>query len=123
MPTKKDMAIHFLKLAAKGHSREAFKLYVAPHFKHHNIYFKGDAESLMLAMEEAAQYAPNKTLDVQRALEDGNLVAVHSRVRPEPEQLGAGVVHIFRFEEDKIVELWDLGQAVPEEMENEHGMF
>jgi predicted SnoaL-like aldol condensation-catalyzing enzyme len=32
-------------------------------------------------------------------------------------------VHIFRFRGDKIVELWDLGQEVPESSPNENGMF
>lgn len=38
MPTKKESAQHFLKLAAQGKSREAFKLYVGKDFKHHNVY-------------------------------------------------------------------------------------
>ncbi|MBI3863906.1 MAG: nuclear transport factor 2 family protein [Planctomycetia bacterium] len=58
-----------------------------------------------------------------RALEDGNLVAVHSRVRPNPEDLGAVVVHIFRFENDRIAELWDVGQAIPKDSPNEHGLL
>jgi len=36
---------------------------------------------------------------------------------------GAAVVHIFRFEDDRIVELWDLGQAIPQDSPNRHGMF
>lgn len=47
MPTKKESAQHFLKLASAGKSREAFK--------HHNVYFKGDANTLMLAIEEDAK--------------------------------------------------------------------
>ncbi len=121
--TKKEIAIDFLKRASKGASREAFRLYVADNFKHHNVYFKGDGESLMLAMEEAAQYAPDKVFTIHRALEDGDEVAVHSHVQPKPGDLGFAVVHLFRFEGEKIAELWDLGQAVPEEMDNENGMF
>ncbi len=62
MKTKKEIALDFLRLAAKGDSREAFKLYVANDFKHHNAYFKGDAETLMLAMEESAKINPNKPI-------------------------------------------------------------
>lgn len=39
MQTKKEMAQHFLKLAAQGNSREVFKLYAGAAFKHHNVYF------------------------------------------------------------------------------------
>ncbi|WP_163411562.1 nuclear transport factor 2 family protein [Flavobacterium ajazii] len=120
---KKSIVRNFLKLAATGHSHEAFQLYVSKNFKHHNAYFKGDADTLMLAMEESAKTNPNKILTIQHILEDGNLVAVHSHVRQNSTDLGAAVVHIFRFESDKIVELWDLGQPIPNKIINENGMF
>jgi len=121
--TNKEMALDFLKLASKGQARDAFRLYVASNFKHHNVYFKGDGLSLMEAMEENAKKAPGQIFEVQRALEDGNLVAVHSHVRPSPAELGVAVIHVFRFDAGKIVELWDIGQAVPAETINTNGMF
>src|SRR5689334_5860303 len=121
--THKDMAIDFLKLSSQGESRNAFSKYVADGFKHHNAFFKGDKESLMVAMEENARKTPEKIFEVKRALQDGNLVAVHSHVKQNPQDPGAAVVHIFRFDGDKIVELWDLGQPVPKENPNENGMF
>jgi predicted SnoaL-like aldol condensation-catalyzing enzyme len=121
--SRKEIALAFLHAAASGTVREAYHKHVAPDFRHHNAYFPGDAESLMKAMEENAAKNPNKVLEVQRALEDGDLVAVYSRVRQKPGDLGAAVVHIFRFHGDRIVELWDLGQSVPEKSPNENGMF
>lgn len=123
MGYKKEAAQHFLKLSSEGNTREAFKLYVGNDFKHHNVYFKGDANTLMIAIEEDAKRNPNKIFEIQRALEDGNLVAVHSRFRQNPNDLDWAVMHIFRFEKDKIVELWDFAQAAPADMINECGMF
>jgi len=119
----KERAMEFLRLAASGKVREAYHKYVGPVFRHHNPYFRGDAESLMAAMEENAVKNPNKNLKMQRALQDGDLVAVHSRVRQKPDDLGGAVVHIFRFEGNLIAELWDVGQALPENSPNEYGMF
>ena len=119
----KEAAISFLKMASSGDVREAYSKFVGPGFKHHNPYFDGSTETLMAAMEENARDNPNKTLDVKLAIDDGDFVAVHSHVRLSPDQLGAAVVHIFRFEEGRIVELWDVGQAVPEQSPNQHGMF
>jgi predicted SnoaL-like aldol condensation-catalyzing enzyme len=119
----KQTATEFLKLASGGRSREAFDKYIDKGFKHHNIYFKGDAESLMTAMEDNAKKHPDKVLEIKRALQDGDMVAVHSHVRQNPADIGAAVVHIFHFRNDKIVELWDLGQPVPFETVNENGMF
>lgn len=119
----KQIATDFLMLASKGSPREAFSKYAGKNFKHHNIYFKGDRESLMIAMEDNAMRNRNKICDIKRALQDGDLVALHSHIRQKPGDPGAAVVHIFRFENNEIAELWDLGQAVPLETVNENGIF
>jgi predicted SnoaL-like aldol condensation-catalyzing enzyme len=119
----KERAVAFLGLAAAGRVDEAYADYVGPGFLHHNPYFRGDAASLKAAMAENASQNPRKTLQVQRALEDGDLVAVHSHVRQKPEDPGAAVVHLFRFENGRIVELWDIGTPVMDEGPNENGMF
>lgn len=121
--TLKDAAIDFLKLSAAGHADLAFDRYAGAGFRHHNPHFRGDAQSLCNAMQANAAQNPGKVLQVERALQDGNEVAVFSRV-----DMGAGgptvaVVHIFRFEGDRIAELWDIGQPVPEGGANENGMF
>lgn len=121
--TRKEIAENFLKLAASGHPHEAFRLYVDENFKHHNVHFKGDADTLMLAMEESARTNPNKIFKIHHILEDGKLVAVHSHLKQTPTDIGFAVVHILKFESDKIVELWDLGQPIPKETINENGMF
>ena len=119
----KDRAVSFLKLAAAGRVDQAYADYVGAGFRHHNPYFRGDAASLKAAMAENAAQNPGKSLEVKRALEDGDLVAVHSHVRQKPEDPGAAVVHIFRFENGRIVELWDVGQPVMDEGPNELDMF
>ena len=121
--SRKESAIKFLQMVSSGKVREAYRDYVGQDFRHHNPYFPGDANSLIEAMDENASENPDKTFEVHQALEDGDLVAVHGKVRHKPEDLGAALVHIFRFEGDHIVELWDLGQDVPEESPNKNGMF
>jgi predicted SnoaL-like aldol condensation-catalyzing enzyme/predicted enzyme related to lactoylglutathione lyase len=121
--SRKEAAVSYLRLASSGKVREAYDAYVGPNFRHHNPYFKGDAQALMAAMEENATMFPDKVLEVQHALEDGDFVAVHSRSQLKPGDLGVATVHIFRFDGDHIVELWDVGQAVPEDSPNENGMF
>jgi len=123
MSDPRAAAADFLRLAASANVREAYRKYVAPNFRHHNAYFKGDAESLMLGMEENAKKNPHKTLQVVHVLAEGDLVAIHSHVRMNPNDRGFTLVHIFRFEGDKIAELWDVAQPVPEESPNEFGMF
>ena len=122
-PSRKDAAVEFLNLVASGNVREAFSRHVGPGFRHHNAYFRGDANSLMVAMEENAVANPDKALEVHLSLEEGDLVAVFSRVQHNRAELGFALVHIFRFKGDRIAELWDVAQQVPEHSPNENGMF
>lgn len=120
---RKEMTTEFLRLAASGQVRDAYQRYISPNFRHHNPFFRGDAQSLMIAMEENAAQNPNKVLEVQHVLEDGNFVAVHAKVTLKPGERGVALVHIFRFEDDLVTELWNIGQPEPENTPNQYGMF
>jgi predicted SnoaL-like aldol condensation-catalyzing enzyme len=118
---KKEIARLFLKNASAGKVREAFDEYVHLNFRHHLVYFKGDRESLMEAMEENCRQFPKKTYNTIHLVEDGDLVAVHGKVEVGPKVYG--VIHIFRFKGDKIIELWEASQEELKDSPNEYGLF
>jgi len=120
---KRQTALAFLKLAASGKVSEAFQKYLSRDFRHHNPYFRGDANSLKAGMMEAHQKFPDTTLEVPHVLEEGDLVAVHSRVTHSPDTPEIAVVHILRFEDRRIGEMWDIGMEAPTDSPNENGMF
>jgi predicted SnoaL-like aldol condensation-catalyzing enzyme len=122
MQSQTDTAVSFLKNAATGNLDEAYSL-ISPNFRHHNPHFKGDADSLKAGMADAHTQFPNTTLEIQRAIAEGELVAVHSRVQHAPDKPAIAVVHIFRFEGEKIAELWDIGMEVPQDSPNKNGAF
>ena len=122
-PSRADVAKEFLTLAATGRAREAFEQHVTPGFRHHNARFAGDGPSLMKAMDENAKQNPDKELRIHRVVEDGDQVATFSEVHHSKGDAGAAVVHFFRFEGDRIAELWDVGQEVPADSPNKNGMF
>ncbi len=120
----KEIAASFLKLAGGGKVREAYERFVAPEFIHHNQYFPGDRESLRNAMQEAHQKSPNKTIEVRKTYQDGDVVITQSLVtRQDPAQPSIAVIHIFRFKNDRIVELWDIGQPVLRDSPNKNDIF
>lgn len=123
MESKKEIVSNFLHLTSKGKSREAFALYGGEEFKHHNVFFKGDSESIIIAMEDAARMHPEISVDIKRIIEEGDLVSSHSHIKLNDADRGFAMTHIFKFNNNKVVELWDFGQAVPENMVNEYGMF
>lgn len=120
----KNIALSFLKMAEAGNYREAYDKYIAPNFIHHNQYFKGDRESLLRAMEESSKTSPNKSIEVKYIYEDGDSVITHSLVtRMKSDELSIAVIHIFKIQHDKVVELWDLGQQIQKDSPNENGLF
>jgi predicted SnoaL-like aldol condensation-catalyzing enzyme len=119
---KKEIAISFLRLASSGKVREAYEKYIHPQFLHHNAYFKGDRQSFLKAMEENAQKFPNKMYETLRTLEDGDLVAVHGKVKGVFNS-DWSVIHIFRFKDGKIIEEWEASQEVLKDSPNENGIF
>src|ERR1041384_7093155 len=96
----KEKAINFLRLIIEGKIDKAYEKYVDMNGKHHNVFFQGDFHSLKKAMKEAHMQFPNKEFIIKNALEDGEIVAVHSHlVRQSGES--TIVVHIFRFHNNK----------------------
>jgi predicted SnoaL-like aldol condensation-catalyzing enzyme len=121
--TNADAATTFLRMCAAGDVRAAYDRYVAEGFTHHNAWFPGDRESLLKAMEDSAKADPNKSFEVKQVIEGGDRVAVLSHLTRVEAGLEYAVVHIARFKDGKIVELWDLAQEVPKDSPNGNGMF
>ncbi|MBI3153303.1 MAG: nuclear transport factor 2 family protein [Chloroflexi bacterium] len=121
--SNKNAAVSFLELASSGKVDEAYSKFIGEGFRHHNPFFEGSAKSLQAGMKENAKQNPNKVLEVKRVIVEGEFVVTHSHIQQKAGEPGAAVVHIFRFEKGRIVEIWDLGQPVPRESPNQYGMF
>ena len=50
-------------------------------------------------------------------------VVLHVHAVREPGTRGNAIIDIFRLENGKIVEHWDVSQPVPEQAANDNGMF
>ncbi len=121
--SNKEKATAFLKSIVARKIEEAYEKYAAASMRHHNAYFPGDAQSLKQGMIQAHTQFPDTTIDIKQTVEEGNMVAVLSHVCMKPKGPSVAVVHMFRFQDGKIVEMWDVGQPVPENSPNQHGMF
>jgi predicted SnoaL-like aldol condensation-catalyzing enzyme len=119
----KDAAVSFLQMTAAGQVEQAFARFAGPQFRHHNPYFAGDAAAIKAGMLANAARFPDMLFEVQRTIAEGPLVAVHSRARMQPGAPDIAIVHILRFEDGLIAEMWDIGQAQPDPMPNQYGMF
>ena len=121
--TQKERAMDFLQMVVAGNIDEAYENYINMHGMHHNVYYSAEFSSLKRGMKENHAQFPSKRLMVKNVLGDGNLVAVHSNIILKEGEPGIIAVHIFRFEDGKIVEMWDVSQTIPLDSPNRRGAF
>jgi len=66
---------------------------------------------------------PNSRSEIKRSFVDGDYVIVHVHAVREPGTRGNAIIDIFKLENGKIVEHWDVVQAIPENPANGNTMF
>jgi predicted SnoaL-like aldol condensation-catalyzing enzyme len=66
---------------------------------------------------------PNSRSEIKRSFVDGDYVILHVHAVREPGTRGTAIVDIFKLENGKIVEHWDVAQEIPEKAANTNGMF
>jgi predicted SnoaL-like aldol condensation-catalyzing enzyme len=121
---KKAIVREFYDLAFNQKKpEEAVTKYMGPVYIQHNPNFSDGAEAFVTAVKAFLIAYPRLRVDFKRFFAEENLVAVHSHMTREPGDRGLAVVDIFRLENDKIVEHWDVIQPVPATTANPNGMF
>ena len=121
MSNLKLLAAAFLKEVALGNIDVAFSKHVAENFINHNQYFEGSRDALIQAMKEDHQANPNTDFEVKKIYADGDTVITHSLATKKTMQIV--VVHISKFQNNQIIEMWDLGQVVSKDSPNKLGLF
>ncbi len=102
--------------------KKAFMDHVAPHYIQHHPNLL-DGRDAAIEMLEPKFSSPAARFDIKRILVDGNLAVIHLHARMNETNLGNAVADIFRLEDGKIVEHWDVLQPVPEKAISPHPMF
>ena len=102
---------------------EAFAKYVGPYYRQHNPTVPDGKEAIISRLRQWLPTVPALHYQIVRMISNGDLVAVHSKVTSNPEDRGMAVVDIFRLEDGKVVEHWDVATPVPETSANTNTMF
>ena len=74
-------------------------------------------------LEKLMERLPDRTFTVHRIIASEDLVAVHYHSQASRDDPGFAIVDIFRVEGCRMVEHWDVVQAVPEQSANNNTMF
>ncbi len=62
-------------------------------------------------------------MDFKRIIAKGDYVVLHSHLKANPSDRGEAIVDIFRVEDRKLVEHWEVVQLVPRANANRNTMF
>lgn len=97
--------------------------FFVPEYLQHNPLAESGAAGLKKFLDWARATSPDATHDVKRIFVDGDHVVAHVHVVINPGDLGNAVVDIFRIENGRIAEHWDVAQSITPGAANRNGMF
>jgi predicted SnoaL-like aldol condensation-catalyzing enzyme len=97
--------------------------YMRPDYIQHSQLAEPGVAGLKDFLDHVRQATPGAKQDIKRAFVDGDHVIVHTHVRPQPDEAGLAVVDIFRVQDGRIAEHWDVLQQVPLRSRNPNPMF
>ena len=102
---------------------EAVAKYLGPQYIQHNPQAADGAEAFIQFVGGFVAQFPQLSVDIKRVVAEGDLVVTHSLIKVSPEDRGTAAMDIFRLEDGKIVEHWDVLQPIPETAANDNTMF
>ena len=126
---RREIVSDFFRLIGEGRPKDGLK-YFAAECVQHNPYVHGGMDALLDSMaavqKEQSEFA-DSSIFLRHVLEQGDIVAVHTEIlfsKTDPDKGGLRQVHIFRFgNNDKVLEYWDVSQAISQDMPNAAGAF
>jgi predicted SnoaL-like aldol condensation-catalyzing enzyme len=97
--------------------------YLGPRYTQHNPNAADGPEGLKGFIAFLKDKFPNNRSEIKRIFADGDYVIVHVHAVREPGTRGNAIIDIFKLENGKVVEHWDVVQPIPEKAANNNGMF
>lgn len=102
---------------------DAASNYLGRRYTQHNPSAADGPEGLKGYIAFLKDKFPSSHSEIKHIFADGDYVIVHEQAVREPGTRGLAIVNIYRLEEGKVVEHWDVIQPIPEKAANDNGMF
>ena len=99
----------------------AIDKYMTEGYIQHNPALPDGKEALKQGASQWFKGAPKEKVDIQHLNAEGDFVYIHTKSKMGPKTVS--IIDIFRIENGKIAEHWDVIQEVPEKSANPHPMF
>ena len=123
MEANKKAAMEFYDAAINKKDFEAASKFIGNRYTQHNPNAADGPEGLEAFLGFLREKFPQYHSDIKRAFADGDYVILHVHNVPTPGSRGNAIVDIFKLENGKVVEHWDVRQEIPEQAANSNTMF
>ena len=123
LEANKKIVVDFYEKALNQKDFDAAAKYFGPRYTQHNPGAPDGPEGFKRLVTLLKEKFPNSHNEIKRVIAEGDLVVLHVHSVREPGQRGRAIVDIFKVENGKIVEHWDVVQDVPEKSANDNTMF
>jgi predicted SnoaL-like aldol condensation-catalyzing enzyme len=123
MEENKKAVAAFYDAAINQKDFEAAAKFIGPRYVQHNPRAADGPEGLKAFLGVLREKFPDYHSEIKRVFADGDYVILHVHNVPMPGARGAAIVDIFKLEDGKIVEHWDVRQEIPEQSANSNTMF
>jgi predicted SnoaL-like aldol condensation-catalyzing enzyme len=120
---KKIVVAFYQKALFEGDVDTAIRLYGGPHYTQHTPFAGDGFDGLREYVKWIAKNYPNTRGEIKRVFADGDYVFLHCHYTGFFGPNGDAIIDIFRLENGKLVEHWDVIQAIPEKSLNKNTMF
>lgn len=102
---------------------EAGRKYMGDTYRQHSPYATDGHAGLKAFVTFFKENFPNHHYEVKKVIAEGDMVVLHLHGMGGMNPYGEQVVDFFRIQDGKVVEHWDVIQAIPEKSENPNGVF
>jgi predicted SnoaL-like aldol condensation-catalyzing enzyme len=117
------MVAEYYDLAINQKDFAAAAKYMGAEYIQHNPAAPDGPEGLEQFIGYLRENLPDYHSEIKRCFSDGDFVILHVHNKPTPDSVGKAIVDIFRLEDGKVVEHWDVIQDIPENPQNANTMF
>lgn len=97
--------------------------YVGRTYRQHNPLAGDGPVPFIQFVQGYVKQFPDLSVQIKRVVAEGDFVVTHCLMKTAPDDRGTAVMDIFRLEDGKVVEHWDVMQPVPETSANDNTMF
>jgi predicted SnoaL-like aldol condensation-catalyzing enzyme len=123
LEANKKIVVDFYNKGLNDKDFDAAAKYFGPRYTQHNPGGADGPQGFKNLVTFLKEKFPNSHSEIKRVIAEGDLVVLHVHSVRAPGERGRAIVDIFKVENGKIVEHWDVVQDVPEKSANSNTMF